>query len=166
MKLKREVEQVGIFLYEYYIDEFGRKQGILKKYNLDKILCEELEYKDDYLNGKALKYEAGELISEGEYLLNKLNGTIKEYYKDKKIKTISNYVEGKLQGRKEIYFENGNLSTVTNYFQDKLHGKKEKFYEDGTLEFEGYYEKNNMVGTWKWFDRDGKLLKIKEYGIS
>lgn len=54
MKLEKKVEEVGIYLYEYYIDENSRKQGILKKYDLNKNLCEELEYKDDYLMVKLL----------------------------------------------------------------------------------------------------------------
>ena len=36
MKLEKKVEQVGIFLYDYFIDELNRRQGVLKKYNLDK----------------------------------------------------------------------------------------------------------------------------------
>ena len=141
MKLEKKVEQVGIFLYDYFIDELNRKQGVLKKYNLDKELCEELEYKDDYLNGK----------------------TLKEYYKDGKLKSISNYSNGKLHGKKENYFENGKISTITYYNEDKLDGKKQKFYESGNLEFEGYYTKNNMSGIWKWYDQDGKIVKEKEY---
>ena len=30
MKLQKKVEQVGIFLYDYFIDELNRKQGVLK----------------------------------------------------------------------------------------------------------------------------------------
>lgn len=163
MSLEKKVEQVGIFLYEYYVDEYGKKQGILKKYDLDKKLCEELEYGDDYLNGRFFKYEDGALILEGSYLLNRLDGVVQEYYKDGKLKSKSTYISGKLHGRKESYFESGVISTVVNYFEDKLHGKKEKFYENGNLEFEGYYTKNNMSGIWKWYDRNGNLLKVKEY---
>jgi antitoxin component YwqK of YwqJK toxin-antitoxin module len=163
MKLEKKVEQVGIFLYDYFIDELNRKQGVLKKYNLDKELCEELEYKDDYLNGKTLKYENGVAIFEGNYLLNKLDGEVREYYKDGKLKSISNYSNGKLHGKKENYFENEKISTITYYNEDKLDGKKQKFYESGNLELEGYYAKNNMSGIWKWYDQDGKIVKEKEY---
>lgn len=163
MRLEKKVEEVGIFLYEYYVDENGKKQGILKKYNLDKTLCEELEYRDDYLNGKVLKYREGRVCLECNYILNRLDGVMTEYYESGKIKSISNYVAGKLQGKKEIYFENGKLATVTNYLEDKLNGEKKKYYESGELEFEGQYEKNNMVGIWKWYDREGNLLKTKEY---
>ena len=49
---------------------------------------------------KTLKYENGVAIFEGNYLLNKLDGKVKEYYKDGKLKSISNYSNGKLHGKK------------------------------------------------------------------
>lgn len=163
MKLEKIVEQVGIFLYEYYVDLNGLKQGILKKYNLDKSLCEEIEYKDDYLNGKVLKYEENKIVYEGDYLKNKLDGFLKEYYKNNNLKSCTTYKMGKLEGEKIEYFENGKISTITNYFNDKLNGEKKRFYESGILKFEGYYKDNNMCRIWKWYDKDGSLLKIKEY---
>ncbi len=163
MKLEKKVEEVGIYLYEYYIDKNSRKQGILKKYDLNKNLCEELEYKDDYLNGKVIKYENGIVYLECNYILNKLDGIMTEYYSNGNIKSVSNYIQGKLHGKKEIYLENGRLLTVTTYFEDKLDGKKMKFYETGDVEFEGYYSKNNMSGTWKWYDKSGEVVKIKNY---
>lgn len=161
--MEKIVEQVGIFLYEYFKDGDGKKQGILKKYDLNKTLCEELEYKDDYLNGKVLKYEDGRLVLQSSYILNRLDGELKEYYRDGNIKSISQYSLGKLHGKRENYFENGKISMVTHCIEDKLDGKKEKYYENGQLEMEGYYCKNNMVGVWKWYDKDGKILKVKEF---
>lgn len=159
MKVIRVVEEVGRYLYEYYLDENKNKQGVLKKFNSDKILCEELEYKDDMLDGVCYYYEDGKLISKLTYKKNRLDGESLSYYLNGEIKSESFFIDGKQEGECKNYSCEGVLLSVTNYKNSKLHGEKRKYYENGQLEMVGYYENNSMVGVWKWYDIHGELIK-------
>lgn len=158
MSIERVVEQVGNFLYEYYVDENKNKQGELKKFK-DKVLCEKLNYRDDMLDGECIYYEGETLIAKKNYKRNRLDGKIVEYYPNGNIKTESFYVEGNQEGESKNFSQEGVLLSVTNYKKGKLNGEKRKYFPSGELEMIGYYENNNMVGTWKWFDTLGNVIR-------
>lgn len=92
------------------------------------------------------------------------DGEIRQYTKDKRLKTIVNYdkgikhgtsylyhddgktvllampyVNGKREGVSEKYYKNGQLYAATSYMNDKLHGLRKLYYSTGQLKAEINY---------------------------
>ena len=67
-----------------------------------------------------------------------LNGDIKQYDDNGKIKSEKNYINGQLNGPFREYYPNGNLMSVGSYKNEQLQGAYKSYYEDGSE----YFEKN------------------------
>ena len=130
-------------------------------------------------NGKGYIKEIGHfclLIFEGEYLNGEINGKVKEYYNDGKLKFDGKYlysyklsgkfyIDGKLEYEGEYlynqkwngkgYDENGNIV----YELKNGNGKVKEYYDNGKLYFEGKYLNGKRNGKGKKYSGyDGTLL--------
>ena len=131
------------------------------------------ETKNNKKNGTSVQYDTkGNILWEGEYKNNKLDGPFKEYgeywitegmYKNnlkvgeelstKKengatIKKI--YKNGLLEGEEIYYFPNGNINRIYEYKKGKLNGTSKAFTIEGIL-----YE----ICEWKDDEKNGKYIK-------
>ena len=126
-------------------------------------------------------FEFGSVIKyEKEYLNNKLNGKVKQYYYEGDLKFEGEYLYGhKIKGKE--YFENGKIKFEGEYLFDrewdgirydkdgnikyklsKGKGKIEEYVNlkslGKTLTFKGEFINGKRNGKAKEYDNDGKLL--------
>ena len=89
-------------------------------------------------------------------ILGKRHGKLKTFYKNGKVKSISNFHCGLKQGNFYDYYENGNLETQEFYFENRLKSYQ-SYKENGNIEetenFEYNYKKT----------RDYKTTNHKEF---
>ena len=94
---------------------------------------------------------------EGEYLNGELNGKIKEYYHNGKLKFEGEFVNGKRNGKGKEYNYDYNLLFEGKYLYDfKRKGKE--YYLNGKLKYEGEYLFDNKYNG-KGYDKINGDLK-------
>lgn len=96
----------------------------------------------------------GEVIFEGSYVNNLLNGFVKES-KDGFRSEIS-YRMGKKDGSFSIYYPNNQLQSKGSYVNNLLNGNYEEYYENGKIKAKGSYRMGQKVGKWYLYDENGK----------
>lgn len=103
----------------------------------------------------------GNLFSEEFYKKGKLEGTVTNYYKNKKELEVTNYSNGLKNGTSKKYSDQGILIEEVNYQNDLLHGEG-KYYElNGDLKEEGVYRNGKRYGKWEFYI-GGKKVSNKE----
>ena len=111
---------------------------------------------------------------EGEYLNGKrLNGKVKEYNNNGKLKFEREYLNGERNGKGKEYYCNGNLLFEGEYLNRERNGKGKEYYYNGKLLFEGEYL-NGKRWNGKVYNKDGIIDfeikngngKVKEYNNS
>ncbi|PKQ66883.1 toxin-antitoxin system YwqK family antitoxin [Raineya orbicola] len=96
----------------------------------------------------------GEMIFEGNYQNNLLNGLVKES-KDGFRSEIT-YRMGKKDGNFSVYYPNSQLQSRGHYVNDLLNGNYEEYYENGRIKIKGTYRMGKKVGKWFLYDENGK----------
>jgi len=106
--------------------------------------------------------------------------TIKTYYNDDTIKSVTTYKNSKKNGVEHIYYPDGaTLKYARNYEYGKLHGLqqeysknamliKEESYKHGKLDGVSRYYDNGLLQkeiTYKWDVKDGKYREFFPSGI-
>ena len=168
----------------YTVDEYNRRQGVSKIYDLSGRLLKKSIYKDGdvisyeayYLDGQlSLKYttssekdtlyetyiryyENGKLWEKRTDKNGKTDGLIEEYYEDGKLKIKCTYQDGKRKGPFEKYFRNGNLEEKGTYL-DEYHfdGPYERYHENGQLREKSTYKNGQLDGLYESYFENGQL---------
>ncbi|MFZ2969307.1 MAG: hypothetical protein WA080_09675 [Sulfuricurvum sp.] len=110
------------------------------------------------------------------------DGFITMYYKNGKIKEVTNFRNGKREGLRKLWYENGQIEyeipfennqvngilrqwysngkkkSISNHVNGKLAGMSYVWYENGQLGIEIEYYQNNTIGIHRKWDQDGKLI--------
>jgi uncharacterized protein len=163
---------------EIQYDEKGKKNGILKNYDLDGKIIYEMEYlKGEVVaykyydkEGKILKearkhkgefefvgfYPEGTKNIEGIYTAEGRTKLWKFYDSFGNLTSEENYNnKGKLQGKVKNYYTNGKLKDEMNYVNDLPEGYYVSYYKNGKIMNEGWYENGKMKGYWNAYYADG-----------
>jgi len=94
------------------------QKGILKKrirYSKAQKKISEAIYKHD---------QKGNILSEKTYKNKLLNGIFREYYNNRKLKTLCVYKKGKKEGIEKIFDKKGNISQINYYSNGDIIKKK------------------------------------------
>ena len=92
-------------------------------------------------------YEDGNLKSIYPYNESGLlDGLVKQYYADGKIKVEAEYKNNVREGIYKNYYENGNLMLLFNYKDGKTDGICKRYYRSGSLMLEQNYTSGDRDG--------------------
>ncbi len=137
-------------------------------------------------NKRCTEYFPATTVVKAKYKLKngKIEGTYKEFYKNKNPKIIAKYENGLLEGEYLTYYDNaqlqvkeqykegtkhgvsylyntkGKLLNLTSYYYDKKQGYSYDFLEN--IKLEKYYDDDELIFE-KEFTYDDTLLKEKRY---
>jgi len=165
---------------EIQYDEKGKKNGILRNYDLDG----KIVYEMDYLKGEIVAYKyydkEGKVLKEarkhkGEFDFvgfypegtKNLEGTYttegrvklwKYYDSYGNLTSEENYNnKGKLHGTAKNYYLNGKLKNEMKYANGQPEGYFVSYYKNGKIMNEGWYKDGLMKGYWNTYYADGTL---------
>lgn len=87
----------------------------------------------------------------------KVDGFVKTYFKNGKLKSKTLYKNGRRNGLHVRYHENGLLLGQVIYKKGKLHGESVTYFNNGILESKGSYVNDNKSGRWIRYKKNGEL---------
>lgn len=126
-----------------YTIELVKKAGIYDRENGHKI-----DYYDD---GYSIRYEYN--LKNGQ-----LNGAIKIFYQNGKIKKTGNFINGKENGLFKEYNENGIISYEYIMKNGERNGLFKTYHDNGQLEMIGIYVNGEANGNFKKYSENGDLF--------
>ncbi len=112
------------------------RDGIAKQYYPNKVLKNEIEYKD-----------------------GKRNGTAKNYYRDGTLHQQIEYVNDKKNGEAITYYESGTVFQITTYENNLMHGLRKKYRPNGKLMAEVPYNYDRPCKGLKEYLLNGDIKK-------
>lgn len=143
------------------------KSGPAKQYywSDDSPLKIEENFINDKLEGEVKEYyENGNISYIGNYVNGERTGSWQYFYlDDNKLYSKSNYVNDKLEGTYQRFTKDSTLLITCNYSNDKLHGPYESYSDDGNLIYKGVYVKGEPDGEWINNHKNGKLYQKKKW---
>lgn len=93
------------------------------------------------------------------------DGEVRQYTKDKRLKTIVNYDNGVKHGISYLYHDDGEtILLAMPYVNGKREGISEKFYKDGKLYASTSYKNDLLHGPRKIYYSSGQLKAELDYG--
>ena len=122
-------------------DLMGKRWGVWKIYNRDRVLISEIEYERGRKHGVAIRY-------------NSRTGKPVE---------IKNYVYGKLDGPYEKYSPLGELLIEGEYTLGERSGTWTYNYPSGSIRKTGAYVNGLKEGPWEFYNRKEDLVKTVVY---
>lgn len=122
-------------------DLTGKRWGVWKIYNRNRVLISEIEYERGRKNGVYIKY----------------NGTTGKQV------LVKNYVHGKLDGPYEKYTPLGELLVEGEYLLGKKTGVWTYSYPNGTVRKTGPYVNNLKDGKWEFYNRKEEVIRTIVY---
>lgn len=113
-------------------------------------------------NGKKIVYDDDDVV-QAEYTLSngKLNGQLKVYHPNGKLKKTGNYINGVQNGLFKEYDEDGELEREYSMKNDELDGPYKSYHTNGKLRMSGHYIKGKRNGNFVEYDIYGN--KEAEY---
>lgn len=113
-------------------------------------------------NGKKIDYYFGNIVKAEYTLVNgKINGQLKVYHYNGKLKKIGTYTNGIENGIFKEYDDNGNLEAEYTMSNGELDGSLKIYYSNGKLKKSGTYLQGKEHGNFIEYDEDGN--KVAEY---
>ena len=114
--------------------------------------------------GKWIYYfpNTGKTFSEEFYVDGKLEGDVKNYYKNGKVLEHAQYQNGKLHGVSKKYSEIGQLMEELTYENGLLNGPGKYYDMKGDLKEEGIYRNGNRYGKWEYYIGGKKVTKKEQ----
>ncbi len=126
---------------------------------------------------------------EGRIVGNYIDGLVREYYKDGKIKSSVNYKSGQANGSAIFYYDNdkstvkakvsfekdkivdkyhefyqnGERKAMIEYDEGQPYGDCEYYYDSGVLKIEGKFKKGQKNGKWKHYTEAGNLMDKEKW---
>lgn len=78
--------------------------------------------------------------------------------------TREGYKKGSaLNGEVRDYNDDGKIRSIYTYVNDEKNGYSATYFDTGKIELTGNYKNGEKDGEWKEYDSDGKLLSTKKY---
>jgi antitoxin component YwqK of YwqJK toxin-antitoxin module len=111
-----------IHTIQHFID--GKLYGTALTFNNRGQLTNETNYEAGKKNGRSAKYQWGVTVEEMEYKDDLLDGVYKAYYRNnRKLQKLAHYKDGQLHGKYEYYNEDGKKVMDYEYVDgEKLEG--------------------------------------------
>ncbi|KGO92937.1 toxin-antitoxin system YwqK family antitoxin [Flavobacterium subsaxonicum] len=107
---------------------------------------------DDWSDGSVTAYNITLIKKAG--IFDSKNGRKTEYYDDNNIKAEYTLVNGKLNGQVKSYYNNGKLKLLSNYSNGIANGKFIEFDEDGNKTADYIVLNNQKNGTLNFYEDD------------
>jgi uncharacterized protein len=153
--LAGKVEQTGAYnngrpdgIWKWYYDDNtllreeeyfqGKRDGAFTEYSITGEIISKGQYSDGEKNA-AWKYNSGNNIEEGKYIIGLRDGLWKSYYPDGKLRSKGNWIQGNPDGEHSFYYPEGKI-------------KEQQFYKNGIRQ-----------KTWKKFDEEGHTVLTITY---
>jgi antitoxin component YwqK of YwqJK toxin-antitoxin module len=112
----------------------------------------------DYYTGLLkVRHPQGYFITEINYENGRMHGIRKDLNRYGNVRRISNYQYNKLEGEMRTFFGNGKLRDKENFKNGVQDGISNYYYESGQLEREVIYEKGEMKQIKRW-NQNGTLI--------
>lgn len=107
-------------------------------------------------NGKKTDYYFGDVVK-AEYTLSngKINGQLKVYHYNGKLKKVGSYTNGVENGQFKEYDDDGNIEVEYTMSNGEMNGSLKVYYPNGKLKKSGNYLKGNEHGNFVEYDDDG-----------
>jgi len=161
LKSVSEINDLG-YKTTYSVDpETQLKEGLLKVYDANDKLYEEVNYLAGKINGtRTLYYPNGNKEVVENMLAGKYVGLFQSFYESGGVKVEGNYENNIAIGKWKSFYESGKLKDVTNFENNEENGPFIEYYENGNLKAEGNYKDgDNEHGLLLLYDEQGQLEK-------
>ena len=119
-----------------------------------------IEWTKKLVNGTGWNYwyyQNGQISDQNYHLNGKINGEVKTWHENGKIKEISNWSNSVQNGLFELFYKNGNLEERTNYTNGKSEGASESWYENGLKKNIKVFKNNLLDGNIRQWYSNGKM---------
>ena len=164
----------------------GKREGILKSFDITGRLIAEIEYKNDMISGYICNYHInGNIALKAEYKENHPNGKMMSFYESGVLQFETNYENGVLNGYTASYDEfgdkiieftykdglkngeytayfpktnGGGISEKCFYINDLICGKRITYYPNGEKMTETTYENGRPQTYTKMYTQKGKEI--------
>lgn len=160
----------------------NKKEGVWRTYFENRFLSTVIEYHNGLRQGFSL-YCAGDgtLLREENYFNDSLNGLVRVYGRNRRIREESNYKSGLLHGNSYIYnvdgrlqehafyksgmrdsvnlwyYPGGQLKVTYEYANNNLNGSSVSYYESGAIKNKAWYLDGQPHGSWVEYFENGKI---------
>ena len=168
--------------HEMYMIEISRKRedimvnqdGVTKEFDVvifpvgnkpyNQII--QIEYNDDLLNSKIVRYFRNKKLKyEAECINGWIEGDVKTYDSLGNIASKFIYKKGKLNGVCKVYFPNGKLARSLTFIEGEQSGIEKAYHENGNIEYEGQYFNGIKGGEHIWYFSNGNKSAIHHYSF-
>lgn len=150
--------------WSYYITETknNKKNGISIQYDTQKNILWEGEYKNNKLDGPFKEY--GEIwITKGIYKNNLIEGEVLSIHKTDGTTIKEIYKNGLLEGEKIYYNTDGSIDKIYEYKKGKLNGTSKDFRKNGKLYEVIEWKDDEKNGRYIKYDSEGRIEEYIEY---
>ena len=121
-------------------------------------------FSDDGKIKKTIKYSpTGKIISEKSFDNDILNGNVKYFHSNEKIKKEENYINGKKYGIFKQYDRFGNMNAEIEFKDDKRNGYSKYYFLNGQIENLEFYKNDKKHGSFQYYNESGQLISEKNY---
>jgi antitoxin component YwqK of YwqJK toxin-antitoxin module len=137
----------------------GKVHGIVKLYDKSGFLRQEQSWQMGKKRGIFKTYaKSGALIEEFEVFNGKKEGNYFRYDSiSGNLSFSANFDDGKIIGEVVSYFKDGRIKKISNYKNDLLNGILKEYYSNGVIKFYGFYRNDTALYHKKW-DENGDLI--------
>jgi uncharacterized protein len=143
-----QLEQTGFYTKD------GKPNGAWTWYYMTGDLLREESYYNGLADGYSKEYDqAGNILSEGEYIEGMQEGIWKYSYGD--YVSEGEYLNGMRHGNWKHFSSNGKLSFEGEFIEDNPNGRHIWYWPDGTKKTEGNYIMGSRHGEWIKYNPDG-----------
>jgi len=134
-----------------FLSDDGKIKKTIKYSPIGKLISEK-SFDNDVLNGDVKYFHNNEKIKEEEYYINgKKNGIFKQYDSFGNINAEIEFKDDKRNGYSKYYFLNGQIQDLVSYKNDKRHGSFRTYNESGQLTEEKNYKNGQKNGIFKFY---------------
>jgi hypothetical protein len=88
---------------------------------------------------------------------------VREYYPNRKIKSVLRVKENKRHGLCKYYYQDGSLRAEYHYRYNRLHGTCTDYYKNGEIKLVGHYVNNKLNGLMTSYYKSGSMMYEAEY---
>lgn len=150
-----------------YTERFTRRksdfarQGVLRRYDPEGKLVEEVNYESDTLQGlRILYYSEGDTQTVETYDRGLFEGPWRTYYENGVLKQEGLYAGNQMTGEWRRYYQNGQLMEVVTFSGNAENGPFVEYYPNGKLKAEGaYLDGDYEHGLLKEYNEEGLLVR-------
>ncbi len=133
-------------LYCFYRENKSPVEGPVRLMDGYRSQYVETEFKAGYATGMWKSYDNNVLVSEGAYKEGYPDGTFKEYYSDKKLKSQKTFAAGKINGKAITYYPDGKIETEKEFKKGVENGIDRRYSESGKITSDDRYADGKQTG--------------------